>query len=517
MKSFIYIGLSALLAFLLIVGCSSVSQPIDSTNPSSDNCSSLAVPSSVQLAAAPSWQAATDVLPRYCQVRGSIANRPQFELRLPEQWNSRFMMAGCGGFCGEVHPDKPGYSNSINEALKRGYAAISHDGGHQAPSWDASWAYDDPEALNIWAQEILPMVTAAGMAMTSAFYGKAPDYKYFSGCSTGGRLGLIAAQRYPDLFDGIASGCPTFNLRNTAGLWGNWMINQTYDGDKRVIPTTKVALIKQKVMAQCDGLDGQVDNIITEPLKCELDFTAWQCADGDTVDQCLTSAEAKMLNSVYGGVRNGKGEVIQPTLLAGSEHYSDIWLFGSEEDPGWGVMASIGYRQLLSNTLFGKDTSTAVATDELVEWLDSSSIPALTDPMNPDLSGLEKSGAKFIIYHGWSDPLVISEPILNYYGKAVEHAGSLDKLQKNTRLFMVPGMGHCWERPAESPAKFDPLIVLEQWVEKGEVPEFFVAVQEDEQGQLLRARPVCAYPKVSKLIAGNDPDKAESYQCIDMQ
>jgi feruloyl esterase len=39
-------------------------------------------------------------------------------------------MAGCGGYYGSLLPDKPGYSNTINEALKQGFAAISHDGGH---------------------------------------------------------------------------------------------------------------------------------------------------------------------------------------------------------------------------------------------------------------------------------------------------------------------------------------------------------------------------------------------------
>ena len=101
------------------------------------------------------------------------------------------LMAGCGGFCGELRPDKPGQSNAINEALKRGYAGISHDSGHQAKSWETQWA-SDRVALELWAHKVLPRVAGVGEQLATALYGRAPAYSYFSGCSNGGRLGLQA-------------------------------------------------------------------------------------------------------------------------------------------------------------------------------------------------------------------------------------------------------------------------------------------------------------------------------------
>jgi len=45
-------------------------------------------------------------------------------------------------------------------------------------------------------------------AIITAYYGKAPKYSYWYGCSTGGRQGLMEAQRFPTDFDGVIAGAP---------------------------------------------------------------------------------------------------------------------------------------------------------------------------------------------------------------------------------------------------------------------------------------------------------------------
>jgi hypothetical protein len=90
----------------------------------------------------------------------------------------------------------------------------------------------------------------------------------------------------------------------------------------------------------------------------------------------------------------------------------------------------------------------------------------------------------------------------------------MEKLQRNARLFMIPGWGHCWEKPADAPDEFDPLAELEQWVEKGQAPDFIVVRQPGKAQAEQRARPVCSYPSAARLIKGQDPGKFESYQCV---
>ena len=51
-------------------------------------------------------------------------------------------------------------------------------------------------------------MTVTGKALTQAMYGIAPKYSYFNGCSTGGRQGLMEAQRYPEDYNGIVSASP---------------------------------------------------------------------------------------------------------------------------------------------------------------------------------------------------------------------------------------------------------------------------------------------------------------------
>ncbi len=436
-------------------------------------CAKLQPPADVQFLQPPRW-VNQGSLPAHCEVRGIKQNKVEFLMRLPTPWNGRFMMAGCGGFCGELLADKPGYSNSINEAVKRGYAAIAHDGGHKAASWDTEWAADE-EALEIWAHRILPLMVDLGLDLTRQTYGKDPDYKYFSGCSNGGRLGLIAAQRYPHLFDGIAAGASIFDLSGTAGLWGNWLIEKAYRDDALSLDSTIQSRLQKIVLQQCDAKDGRTDGMIGDPRSCKIDFTENACEGAN----CLSREQAVALNALYTGVKDKSGQIIYPGAEFGSEHYGDIWLFGSADKPAWGIRASIGYRRILERSLQQAHAKSALSVEAMQGLIARSSVPALADAKDTNLRPLVDSGNKLLIYHGLADPLIVPKPLENYFDAAAEATGGRGKLESAARLFMIPGWGHCWERPAPVADMFDPLQVLENWVEQGRAPEKLTLTSRD--------------------------------------
>lgn len=448
---------------LILLGCTGFADAATgAATPAS--CAAVRAPAGVIFDASPRWVEA-GTIPAHCEIRAVIDGRLHFVMRLPAAWQGRFLLAGCGGFCGELLPDKEGYSNTINVAVRRGYAAIAHDGGHRAPSWDTAWARDR-EALEIWSHKLLPMLTNAGTELAKSVYGTPPKFKYYSGCSNGGRLGLAAAQRYPGLFDGIAAGASVADLSGTAGLWGNWTVSRMMRDGKPVLPTERWKVVREFVLQRCDALDGRRDGRVDAPRNCKVDFAELATRDGG-----LEADQAAALNALYGGVRNVRGEIVYPTLEYGSEIFAEVWLAGSAERPGWGILASDGYRRLLSASVGESVEGLGTSVEAMQSLIARSPVPAMTDATNPDLRPFARKGGKLLIYHGLADPLIIPKPIEDYYAAAARKAGGIDRLRKNARLFMVPGWGHCWERPSPTGDDFDPLTALESWVERGEAPQ----------------------------------------------
>jgi putative restriction endonuclease len=54
-------------------------------------------------------------------------------------------------------------------------------------------------------------MTVRAKAITREFYGRLPRYSYWIGCSTGGKEGLMEAQRFPADYDGIVAVAPANN------------------------------------------------------------------------------------------------------------------------------------------------------------------------------------------------------------------------------------------------------------------------------------------------------------------
>ena len=91
-------------------------------------------------------------------------------------------------------------------ALRAGYATAGNDTGHEGAN--GLFTLGHPEKVIDFAYRAMHEMTVQSKALIKAFYDQSPRLSYYNGCSTGGRQGLMAAQRYPEDFDAILAGAP---------------------------------------------------------------------------------------------------------------------------------------------------------------------------------------------------------------------------------------------------------------------------------------------------------------------
>jgi feruloyl esterase len=420
-------------------------------------------------------------------------------------WNGKLFQSGCGGYCGSVLPDKPGWSNTINGALQKGYAAITSDAGHQGGLGDASWAENNPQAVLLYAHQSIPLVDAAAKRLVEAFYASNPKQNYFGGCSNGGRMGAVAAQRYPELFDGIFAGGSVLNLSQNGGIYGSWVVQSNTDENRQRIITAanfrqKLALLNDAVVAQCDLSDGKADGNISLPRACEVDVSLLpQCA-GTTLEAgktCFTPAEIGVLQRWYAGPSDSSGKQLYPGMPPGSEPYWLVWFLDPPDRTAPGNALGGDYARYLGfpegvpagytamDFNFDRDPARLETNGELLNGL------------NPQLSAFRDGGGKLLMWHGWQDPLVLPDQSVAYYESVESSMGGQEAVQDFMRLFMIPGQGHCWELSSDLPDQFDPLSALERWVEDGQAPDQLLLTNPhtaEQSADSIETAVICPYP-----------------------
>jgi feruloyl esterase len=440
----------------------------------------------------------------FCRLTGTIAPAIRFEVWLPDvgDWNGKLEGVGNGGVAGSIA------QGSMAEALGRGYAAVSSNLGHDGGPIDFTFAIGHPELVSDWGHRATHMMTVVAKAAVEAYYGKPPKESYFTGCSGGGRQGLMEAQRYPADYDGIVAGDPTSDFTSLTLGGRLWEAIATLKDSSHYIPASKIPVIAAATVAACDALDGVKDGVIDDPRQCKFDPVNIQCKAGDAAD-CLTEGQVKAVTAIYAGSAYGNGKQIFPGYMPGGELGPMGWAtYVSGPAPGkasqlmyggnfarFMVMEKPDYDPLS----FDFDRDMPKAIEKLSKAIDAT---------DPNLAGFKARGGRLIQYHGWSDPGVSPLSSVNYYAAVSEHLrGDPSDFY---RLFMVPGMQHCVGGPG--PDHFDALAALEQWVEHGKAPDRIVATHLTD-GKADRTRPLCPYPRVAKWDGKGSTDQAESFVC----
>lgn len=463
-------------------------------------------------------------LPAFCRVIG--VSRPtsdsniNFEVWLPSSsWNGKFLSSGEGGYAGTLNYTRSGLDGGLDNLIRRGYATASTDTGHV--STDSNWAIGHPEKVIDYAYRSKHLVTVAAKGLVAAFYGRPATHTYFNSCSNGGRQGLMEVQRYPEDYDGVVVGAPwNFQSHSNAGfVWDA----QALSTAGAAIPASKLPAIHAAAIAACDATDGLADSLIENPNTCAFKPATLLCQGAEN-DQCLTEAQVTALQKLYDGPKNPR---------TGASIYSG-WARGGEL--GWARsvvgrdVTNLG-RTYFSNLVFENpkwDYGTFNFDSDMA--FAESKVGKFADAIEPNLSAAKRRGVKIIQYHGWNDQTLQPGNSPAYYERVTAAMGGLANTQDFYRLFMVPGMTHCYFGPGassfggvgqQSPPTRDALhdiqTALENWVENGVAPNQLIATKYvDDAAQTTAVkltRLLCPYPSVARYKPSGNPNDAGSFVC----
>lgn len=506
MRAFYLLLAGLLLAFTAPARAQGATAAVDARLAAAIDCASLngmdftGIPDAATSILTAEIVAASEGTPEYCRVTGYVEPQVGFELRLPTQtWNGRYFQVGCGGLCGGIN------IHNCGDALAQDFAVAANNMGHVGDFWGEPLWGGVPELRRDFGRRSTHVVAVAAKAIVTAYYGARPAYSYFRGCSTGGREGLSEAQHYPEDFDGIIAGDPAFPGRLGA-LANNWDANHLLDDNHQpVFSDGKLALLHNAVIEACDGIDGLEDGIIEDPRLCRFDPRSLRCPDGADGEGCLSEVQVATAEALYAGAHNSAGERLSP---GGSPYGSELAWDGNNRraiaDAYLRYLAFAETRPGFSYRDFDWDGDPALVEAQ----------SAIYDPVaphtRPDLSAFHAAGGRLIAYHGWADPGVPPESLLDYYAKVVDDNGGYAATQEWFRVFMIPGMLHC--RGGDAPNTFDFLPAIMDWVERGIAPQGIVATQYNEDRSVRRTRPLYAYPTVARYSGEGDVDDAASWQ-----
>ena len=433
-------------------------------------------------------------LSAFCRVAVTLKPTPRSDIKaevwMPSTgWNGKLQVVGNGSFAGTI-----GYG-AIATALASGYAAASTDTGHTGP---AANTFVNEDVLTDYAYRSIHETTVAAKRIVDGFYGGAPKFTYFSGCSTGGRQALQAAQRYPEDFNGIVAGAPGL-LASRQAFAQNWAYQATVD-PAAALPREALTLVHGAVLNACDALDGAKDGVLENPLACRFDPQVLACsstAPGGAANSCLTPPQVEAIRKIYAGPSNPRtGEPIFPGLERGSELgwsagpvglAADYFRFIVFKDPDWDPKA------------LNFDSHVAlVASRPEFQPLDAT---------KTDLTAFTSRGSKLLMYQGWAENGIPPRNVVTYYENVKEKTtGANDSV----RLFMIPGMGHCGG--GDGATTFDMIAALDQWVTTGKAPAAIPASRVRD-GKVDRTRPLCAYPQFAVYKGSGSIDDGANFEC----
>jgi feruloyl esterase len=436
-------------------------------------------------------------LPAFCEVKGTLhpvaGSNIGVVYRLPDNWNGKVYGIGGGGWAGNVT------LQAATDGLTKGYATMQTDGGHPGTGvWDNAWA-QNPEAAKDFSYRAIHEMTVAGKKVAAAYYGRKLDNAYYVGCSTGGRMGLMEAQRFPDDYDAIVAGAPVYTLQTqTTGL----MRSNQFAAPGAAFTAEDLKLAETGALAQCDANDGLKDGLINDPRSCHWDPATIQCSGAKTAS-CLAAPQVAALRSLYAGIKSPDGQWAMWPIGRGGETGWSFFIGTSGKPDTTGGGGLTGLKPLIFPNRDIDWTRFSAATD--APAVRKSAFAAMYEAKDPNLAKFFARGGKLLVWHGESDPGPAPTGTLDY-ARAVMAKNRA--AAQNFRVFLAPGVGHCGGGPG---ADVLPLAdTIDAWVHTNRAPESLIATKRDRSLSRLD----CAWPKVAHYNGASEPNDPSSWECV---
>lgn len=462
----------------------------------------------------------------FCAVKGTLAPANLFEVALPvDSWTQRFSELGCGGLCGSLRDPTQqsnfSFSYSCPLVQQGGFVTATTDMGHEGNGTD--WT-TDPQKQADFAYRAEHITTLTAKKLIQTYYGQPQKFSYFVGCSDGGREGLMAAQRYPADYNGIVVGAPAAHFQIQNSLYHGWSVeSQSTTGDSNgnaILYADKAAVLHKAVMAACGNQIGAPDGLITDPRACHFDPVTIQCgASASDTSSCLTAAEVATATKIYSGPTDTNTGI---RMLAGSPQYgSEANWVGVEVPTSNSTAAPVSVKTLFSYTIVSGaynlifTGSPTMPNIDTFGYHDATFYPnylqanhSLNDATSPDLSAFNKAGGKLILWHGWADQHISPLFTIAYY-QAVQNTMGASTAAEFSRLYLVPGVGHCGG--GEGFQNIDLVSQITAWVEQGTAPNAVMAYQTDTTNKVTASRPVYPYPAIPRYTGTGDWHDGANY------
>ncbi|HZL96702.1 MAG TPA: tannase/feruloyl esterase family alpha/beta hydrolase [Vicinamibacterales bacterium] len=440
------------------------------------------------------------MLPAHCRIAATLAPSPDSDIKIEvwlpsEGWNGKYEAVGNGGWAGTIsYP-------AMAAALREGYATSSTDTGHVGGT--SGPLIGHPEKVIDYSHRAVHEMVVTSKKIIDAFYAQPLRLSYWNGCSTGGRQGLMSAQRFPEDFDAILAGAPA---NYHSHLHSNDLVNAvpalTTPG--ALVSQAKLNMLNQAVLNACDAQDGVKDGLLNNPGACTFDPATLACKAGDD-EHCFTPAQLASVKRMYAPSKFSDGKVIFPGKTIGSEA-SWTAILDTQKQP---IFVAVGSFQLAYQDPNWDWTKFDIDRD--VKFVNEKT--GFVNATDPDLSKFKARGGKILMYHGWNDVAISPQNSIDYYESVLSFfssAGGGGNVPGFYRLFMAPGMAHC--SGGNGPNTFDMQAALEQWVEGGAAPDRIVATRA-LNGVVDRLRPLCPYPQVAVYNGTGDTNDAANFTC----